>query len=133
MPRYRIELEIAEGKGGRLERDGKRIVLPPDMVKQGICEWMYRGDGRESYRVGQRFVYPQDIGKLCPWLLGSLQNFIQALSHGGILDWTYEGTPYRKEIDPEGITTEFVRCPDPTAAGIVIKLIRTRLPDRPKA
>lgn len=132
MPRYRIEFEIAEGKGGCLERDGKRIIFPSDMVKQGICEWMYRGDGQNSYQAGQRFAYPRDIGRLCPWLLGSLQNFIQALGHGAVLDWTYEGTPYRKEIDPEGITTEFIRCPDPTAAGIVIKLIRTRLPDRLK-
>jgi hypothetical protein len=132
MPRFRIELEIAEGKGGLLQKEGKKIIFPSDMVKQGICEWMYRGDGQASYRVGQRFAYPQDIGKFCPWLLGALQNFIQALGHGGVLDWTYEGTPYQKEIDPDGITTEFVRCPDPTAAGIVVKIIRTRLPDRPK-
>jgi hypothetical protein len=27
------------------------------------------------------------------------------------------------------VTTEFVRCPDPTASGIVVKITRTRLPD----
>ncbi len=31
---------------------------------------------------------------------------------------------------PESITTEFIRCPDPTALGIVVKIIRTRLPDQ---
>jgi hypothetical protein len=36
---------------------------------------------------------------------------------------------YKIEIDPEGITTEFVRCIDPTASGIVVKVIRTKLPD----
>lgn len=132
MARYKIEFEIVEGKGGRLKKDGKRIVLPPDMVKHGICEWMYRGDGQNNYQAGQRFAYPRDIGKLCPWLLGSLQNFIQALGHGAVLDWTYEGTPYEKTIDPDAITTEFIRCPDPTPAGIVVKLIRTRLPDHPQ-
>ena len=32
-----------------------------------------------------------------------------------------------KVIDPEGVTTEFVRCIDPTASGIVVKVIRTRI------
>ena len=32
-------------------------------------------------------------------------------------------------IDPDGVTTEYVRCTDPTASGIVIKIIRTALPD----
>jgi hypothetical protein len=26
--------------------------------------------------------------------------------------------------DPNGITTEFVRCPDPTSSGIVVKITR---------
>jgi len=29
---------------------------------------------------------------------------------------------------PDGVTTEFGRCPDPTASGIVIKITRTVLP-----
>ena len=33
----------------------------------------------------------------------------------------------RKEIDPEGITTEFVRCPDPTNAGVVAKITRNKI------
>ena len=37
------------------------------------------------------------------------------------------GTAYEKVIDPEGVTTEFVRCPDPTASGIVVKVIRTEM------
>jgi hypothetical protein len=31
-------------------------------------------------------------------------------------------------IDPDGVTTEFVRCPDPTAL-VVIKITRTALPE----
>ena len=31
-----------------------------------------------------------------------------------------------KEIDPDGTTTEFVRCPDPTSSGVVLKIIRKK-------
>lgn len=72
---------------------------------------------------GDRFKYPDDIGKICPWLLASMHDFIVALQHGATLGWTYEGTPYEKVIDPDGITTEFVRCPDPTS-DLVAKITR---------
>ena len=120
MRDYEIELEIFEGKGGELRTDGTR----PDFAKEGICAWMY-GD----YEVGQKFSYPDDIGLLCPWLLDSLNGFIRALEHGAELSWKYGGTPYEKVIDPDGVTTEFIRCPDPTASGIVIKITRTALPE----
>ena len=123
---YRIEIEIFEGQGGQLRKEGDRII-PPDLVKEGICAWMHVGDGEQSYQVGQRFAYPKDLGKLCPWLVDSLHGVIHALRLGGTLGWRYEGTPYEKEIDPEGVTTEFIRCIDPTASGIVVKVIRTRM------
>jgi uncharacterized repeat protein (TIGR04076 family) len=126
MNNYKIEIEIYEGKGGQLRRDGEKIIYP-DLAKEAICAWMYRGDGRQSYRVGQRFIYPDDAGKLCPWLLDSLQSITQVLRLGGTLPWRYEDTPYEKVIDPEGITTEFIRCIDPTASGIVVKVTRTKL------
>lgn len=47
---------------------------------------------------------------------------IQMLGFGGTLPWMHEGTPYEKVIDPDGITTEFVHCPDPTS-GIMVTLI----------
>jgi uncharacterized repeat protein (TIGR04076 family) len=118
--RYRIELEIYEGHAGQLRTDGTF----PDLVKEGICAWMY---GR--YQVGQKFEYPGDLGKLCPWLVDSMTGMIRALQHGGTLSWKYKGTPYEKVIDPDGVTTEFVRCPDPSASGIVIKITRTALPE----
>jgi uncharacterized repeat protein (TIGR04076 family) len=119
MREYAIELEIFEGNGGQLRTDGTR----PDLVREGICAWMYG-----SYQVGQTFRYPEDLGQLCPWLVDSLTGMIRALEHGGTLPWRYLGTPYEKTIDPDGVTTEFVRCPDPTASGIVIKVTRTALP-----
>ena len=119
MRQYEIELEIFEGNGGKIRADGSR----PDFAVEGICAWMYG-----SYQVGQKFRYPEDFGELCPWLVDSLAGFIRVLEHGGTLPWKYQGTPYEKFIDPDGVTTEFVRCPDPTASGIVIKVTRTALP-----
>jgi hypothetical protein len=123
---YKIEIEIYEGKGGILEKDDDGIIYP-DVVKEGICAWMYRGDGEQSYQQGQRFRYPEDWNKICPWLASSLDPVISALRFGGTLGWQYPDTPYVKEIDLEGITTEFVRCIDPTASGIVVKVIRSRV------
>ncbi|MFH1852135.1 MAG: hypothetical protein ABIA75_07295 [Candidatus Neomarinimicrobiota bacterium] len=127
MSDYKIEIEIYEGKGGQLRKDGDTIIYP-DVIKEGICAWMYRGDGQRSYDVGRRFAYPGEAELLCPWLQDSLRGIIAALSAGKTLGWQYEATPYEKVIDPAGITTEYVRCIDPTASGIVVKVIRTKLP-----
>jgi uncharacterized repeat protein (TIGR04076 family) len=76
------------------------------------------------HKKGDKFAYPQDIGKICPWLLASMHDFLRLLEQGVTLTWKYEGTPYEKVIDPEGVTTEYVRCPDPTSA-LVAKITRT--------
>lgn len=120
MKDYVIEFEIYEGNGGILHTDGTH----PDFAKEGVCAWMYG-----SYQVGHKFRYPEDLGELCPWLVDSLTGMLRVLEHGGTLTWKYQGTPYEKVIDPDGVTTEFVRCPDPTASGIVIKVTRTALPE----
>ena len=85
------------------------------------------GEASECHQVGDTFQYPRDRGKMCPWLLNSLEGMIRVLEFGGTLPWNYPGTPYEKTIDPDGVTTEFVRCPDPTSAGIVVGITRTRL------
>ena len=120
MRKYEIELEIYEGNAGQPRTDGTY----PDFAIEGICPWMYG-----SYQVGQKFRYPDDLGKLCPWLVDSLTGVVRALEHGGTLPWRYQETSYEKVIDPNGVTTEFVRCLDPTASGIVIKVTRTALPE----
>jgi uncharacterized repeat protein (TIGR04076 family) len=119
MAEYEIELEIFEGKGAT-------ITGPPfpDLAKEGICAWMLGDENHLEKHVGQTFRYPQELGKLCPWMMDSLTGFIRALQNGGTLPWRYRGTPYEKEIDPDGVTTEYVRCPDPTASGIVMKITR---------
>jgi len=126
MTRYKIEIEIYEGAGGQLQNDGERIIYP-DLIGEGICAWMYRGDGERSYQVGQRFQYPEDAGKICPWVLDSTSGIIRALSYGGTLPWQYPKTPYEKSFDDDGVTTEYIRCIDPTASGIVVKIIRTTI------
>jgi uncharacterized repeat protein (TIGR04076 family) len=78
------------------------------------------------HKKGEKFEYPQDMHRICPWLLGSLHDFIRLLQHGVTLPWKYQNTPYEKVIDPDGITTEYVRCPDPTA-DLVVKITRTRV------
>jgi uncharacterized repeat protein (TIGR04076 family) len=77
------------------------------------------------HKKGDTFAYPADWGKLCPWLRASLNELVRLLENGVTLPWMYEGTPYQKVIDPLGITTEFVRCPDPTS-NLVAKITRTR-------
>ena len=94
--RYRIEIEIFEAR---------------------TDSW--------CHKKGDKFTYPADWGKLCPWLRASLNEFVRLLESGVTLPWRYEGTPYEKVIDPEGVTTEYVRCPDPTSA-LVAKITRTR-------
>jgi uncharacterized repeat protein (TIGR04076 family) len=91
-----------------------------EVVEGGQCDW---------HQVGQKFQYPEDKGAICHWLLDSMSGMIRVLEYGGTLPWDYKGTPYEKQIDPDGVTTEFVRCPDPSSAGIVVKITRTRLPD----
>jgi uncharacterized repeat protein (TIGR04076 family) len=95
--RYRIDIEIFEAR--------------PD-------SW--------CHKKGDTFAYPADWGKLCPWLRASLNEFVRLLENGVTLPWKYEGTPYAKVIDPEGVTTEYIRCPDPTS-NLVAKIVRTRV------
>ena len=87
---------------------------------------IFESGGCRMHKVGDKLKYPQDRGIMCPWLLDSASSMILALLAGGTFPWKYEGTPYEKEIDPEGITTEFVRCPDPTSSGVVLKIIRKK-------
>jgi len=83
------------------------------------------GPKTRCHQLGEKFVWPKDSGKLCRWLSSALDPVVTSLYSGGILPWKYSGTPYEKVIDPEGVTTEYLRCPDPTEAGLVVKITRT--------
>ncbi len=78
------------------------------------------------YKKGDKFSYPEDMGKICPWLLSSMHDMIKLLQNNVTLTWMYTGTPYEKIINKDGITTEYVRCPDPTS-NLVAKIIRTEI------
>jgi len=82
--------------------------------------------GCAAHNVGEIFSYPKDCGKMCGWLLDSARSMLAVLRYGGRLPWKYAGTPYEKLIDPDGITTEFIACPDPTAR-VVLKVLRTKV------
>ncbi|MBU1013998.1 MAG: hypothetical protein KKG99_13440 [Bacteroidetes bacterium] len=78
------------------------------------------------HKKGDKFEYPADFGKICPWLRSSLNDFLRLLENDVTLTWKYEGTPYEKLINQDGITTEYVRCPDPTS-DLVAKITRTEI------
>jgi len=78
------------------------------------------------HKRGDKFEYPKDAASICPWLMSSMRDFILLLQNGVNLGWKYENTPYQKVIDPDGVTTEFVRCPDPTA-NLVARITRTKV------
>jgi uncharacterized repeat protein (TIGR04076 family) len=80
----------------------------------------------QPHQAGQTFKYPEEKGKICPWLMDSMNGAIRVLEFGGTLPWLYEGTPYQKVIDPNGLTTEFIRCPDPSRV-VVAKISRRRV------
>ena len=83
------------------------------------------GPKTRCHKKGEKFKWPKDMGNLCHWLTSALDPVVTSLAGGAIYPWLYKGTPYEKVIDPEGVTTEYIRCPDPTEAGIVVKITRT--------
>jgi uncharacterized repeat protein (TIGR04076 family) len=80
----------------------------------------------QPHQAGQTFKYPEEKGKICPWLMDSMNGALRVLEYGGTMPWLYQGTPYQKVIDPNGLTTEFIRCPDPSRV-VVAKISRRRV------
>jgi len=46
---------------------------------------IYKGKGCDHHRIGEKYKYPEDIGKLCPWLLDSINSMVRVLQFGGSL------------------------------------------------
>ncbi len=105
---------------------GERQETPPPKRRRYSIEIEIHEAREDSWchKKGDRFTYPAEWGKICPWLRTSLNDFVRILEFGGTLPWMYEGTSYEKVIDPDGVTTEYVRCPDPTS-NLVAKITRT--------
>ena len=112
--------------GGQAGAQQKPVTLPPRKFYRIDLEIYEAKPDSPCHKKGDKFSYPQDWGKVCPWLRGSLNDVIRILQFGVTLPWMYKGTPYEKVIDPEGVTTEYIRCPDPTA-NLVVKITRTRV------
>ncbi|MHC5075942.1 MAG: hypothetical protein ACYTFM_05900 [Planctomycetota bacterium] len=96
-------------------------------INYGIEIEIFKGKDCDHHRKGDKYRYPEDIGHICPWLLDSINTMIRVLQFGGTLPWKYKETEYEKTNDYNGITTEFIRCPDPTDAGVVAKITRKKL------
>ncbi|MDH4196498.1 MAG: hypothetical protein OEW05_03730 [Candidatus Aminicenantes bacterium] len=117
------------GAGQEKEKEKQTAPPPPPPKRKGYKIELEVYEARPDswcHKKGDKFSYPADWGKICPWLRASLNEFVRLLEFGVTLPWKYEGTPYEKVIDPEGVTTEYVRCPDPTA-NLVVKITRTRV------
>ena len=125
---------VASGSLASGQDKAKQAVPPPAPPPPPSSRKRYKIDieifeAREDtwcHKKGDTFAYPADWGKLCPWLRASLNEFVRLLENGVTLPWRYEGTPYEKVVDPDGVTTEYVRCPDPTSA-LVAKITRTKV------
>ncbi len=100
----------------------KSIEVPRYGVEIEVYEV---GPETRCHKKGEKFVWPKDMGNICHWLASALDPVCTSLAAGAIYPWKYAGTPYEKVIDPDGVTTEYIRCPDPSQAGIVVKITRT--------
>jgi uncharacterized repeat protein (TIGR04076 family) len=107
----------AEGDAAAQQRRTYAFTIEIAECRPGGCA--------RGHKPGDVFAYPADKGRICEWLMDSMSTSIRVLQQGGTLPWLYEGTPYQKVIDPDGVTTEFIRCPDPTS-GLVAKITRTK-------
>jgi uncharacterized repeat protein (TIGR04076 family) len=117
----------AAGLGYAQEKEKQAVPPPPQKKKYKIDIEIYEARPDSwCHKKGDTFSYPADMGKICPWLQSSMHDFLILLAQGATLPWKYEGTPYEKIIDPNGVTTEYVRCPDPTS-NLVAKVTRTRI------
>jgi uncharacterized repeat protein (TIGR04076 family) len=101
------------------------LQVKPPQYKMEIEIFEARQD-TWCHKKGDKFEYPKDMAKVCPWLMASMHDMLVLMQRGVTLPWKYEGTPYEKAMDLNGVSTEFVRCPDPTA-NLVAKIVRTKV------
>jgi len=115
-------LAVLPGAAAAAQGEGKDVVMRRFDIDIEVYEV---GPKTRCHKKGENFKYPQDTGKICTWLMSALDPVCTALKAGAVLPWKYAGTPYEKVIDLDGVTTEYIRCPDPSQAGIVVKITRT--------
>lgn len=106
---------------------GQEQSTPPRKKYNIEIEIFEVGETTRCYKKGEKFKYPQDYGKICSWLHDSMNGAIRAFQYGGMMPWDYKGTKYEKIMNKNGVTTEFIRCPDPTTSGVVAKITRAEV------
>lgn len=110
----------------RITRETSQEKKSIEVPRYGVEIEVYEvGPETRCHKKGEKFVWPKDMGNICHWLASALDPVCTSLAAGAIYPWKYAGTPYEKVIDPDGVTTEYIRCPDPSQAGIVVKITRT--------
>ena len=50
----------------------------------------------QPHQAGQKFKFPDEKGKICPWLMDSMNGAIRVLEYGGTMPWLYTARPTRK-------------------------------------
>ena len=115
-----VALPVLGPEAGEGLQERRSYTYTVEIVEgpEGGCGW--------GHKPGDVIQYPSEKGQICHWLMDSMNGFLRVLEYGGHMSWMYEGTPYEKVVDPDGVTTEFVRCPDPTS-GLVARITRTRV------
>jgi uncharacterized repeat protein (TIGR04076 family) len=88
---------------------------------------IFESGGCAMHSAGEIYRYPADAGSICPWLLDSMSGMMRVLQFGGKLPWTYKGTKYSKLANTDKEIIEFVRCPDPTSAGVVARITARKM------
>lgn len=84
----------------------------PAQITLVVKEIQGTGHCGYGHTVGQTFAWPQDMGKICPWVVYGLFPAITTLEYGGSFPWG---------SDPNRVS---FCCLDP-ASPVVMEIIRT--------
>jgi uncharacterized repeat protein (TIGR04076 family) len=64
--------------------------MSPYKIELEITKILEAGDCPIGHKVGDKFSYPEDIGKLCPAALNSIYPYIRIMESGGSYPWFEE-------------------------------------------
>ncbi len=88
-----------------------------------IVDILETGDCPRNHKIGDRFNYPEDLGKLCPTAFHVLYPSIEVLRSGGSFH-------YYTDEDGDGIPdTDYSCCPDRKRPVVFKMSRRERKPD----
>jgi len=91
----------------------KKNYPMPNAIEIEIVEIQGRGTCYYGHKVGDKFKWPEDMGKLCPHAVYTVYPGVDVLRFGGTYPW---------EDDPD---TAHLCCPDPNNP-VVFELRRSK-------